>query len=130
MFTGGLGFHYGAEKLGTLTVPAGSGNSKRQIRFMQDFGTTIIHSIPSYALHLFSVFQDLDVDPKRDLHLKIAYLGAEPHSEHTRRRVEEMFGVQAYNSYGLSEMNGPGVAFECPEQHGMRSSAEKGLTKW
>jgi len=119
MFTGGLGLHYGAEKLGTLTVPAGSGNSKRQVRFMQDFGTTIIHAIPSYALHLFSVFEELGVDPKRDLHLKIAYLGAEPHSDHTRKRVEEELGVQAYNSYGLSEMYGPGVAFECPEQHGM-----------
>lgn len=119
MFTGGLGFHYGAEKLGTLTVPAGSGNSKRQIHFMQDFGTTIIHAIPSYALHLFSVFEEVGVDPKRDLHLKIAYLGAEPHSDHTRKRVEEGLGVRAYNSYGLSEMYGPGVAFECPEQHGM-----------
>ncbi len=119
MFTGGLGFHYGAEKLGTLTVPAGSGNSKRQIHFMQDFGTTIIHVIPSYALHLFSVFEELGVDPKHDLHLKIAYLGAEPHSEHTRKRVEEGLGVRAYNSYGLSEMYGPGVAFECPEQNGM-----------
>ena len=119
MFTGGLGFHYGAEKLGTLTVPAGSGNSKRQIRFMQDFGTSVIHAIPSYALHLFSVFEDVGVDPKRDLQLKIAFLGAEPHSDHTRKRVEEGLGVRAYNSYGLSEMYGPGVAFECPEQHGM-----------
>jgi phenylacetate-CoA ligase len=86
---------------------------------MQDFGTTVIHAIPSYALHLFSVFEELGVDPKRDLHLKIAYLGAEPHSDHTRKRVEEGLGVHAYNSYGLSEMYGPGVAFECTEQHGM-----------
>jgi phenylacetate-CoA ligase len=119
MFTGGLGFHYGAEKLGVLTVPAGSGNSKRQIQFMKDFSTTIIHSIPSYALHLFSVFAELGMEPKRDLHLKIGYLGAEPYTEHTRRRVEEMFGMRVYNSYGLSEMYGPGVAFECPEQDGM-----------
>lgn len=119
MFTGGLGFHYGAELLGVLTLPAGSGNSKRQIRFMQDFQTTILHVIPSYALHLLSVFQDVDVDPKKDLHLKIVYLGAEPHSDHTRRRVEEALGVRAYNSYGLSEMYGPGVAFECHEQKGM-----------
>jgi phenylacetate-CoA ligase len=119
MFTGGLGFHYGAECLGVLTVPAGSGNSKRQIRFMQDFSTTIVHIIPSYALHLLSVFEEIGLDPTKDLHLKIAYLGAEPHSEHTRRRVEEALGVRAYNSYGLSEMYGPGVAFECPEQNGM-----------
>ena len=119
MFTGGLGFHYGAEKLGTLTVPSGSGNSKRQVQFMKDFGTTIIHAIPSYALHLFSIFEELGVDPKRDLHLRIAYLGAEPYSEHTRQRVETALGVKVYNSYGLSEMYGPGVAFECPEQEGM-----------
>lgn len=119
MFTGGLGLHYGAEKLGALTVPAGSGNSKRQIRFMQDFGTSVIHAIPSYALHLFSVFEEVGVEPKRDLWLKIAFLGAEPHSDRTRKRVEDGLGVRAYNSYGLSEMYGPGVAFECPEQHGM-----------
>ena len=119
MFTGGLGFHYGAERLGMLTVPAGSGNSKRQIRFMKDFGTTTIHIIPSYALHLMSVFEELGIDPKKDLHLKIAFLGAEPHSDYTRKRVEEAFGVKAFNSYGLSEMYGPGVAFECPEQQGL-----------
>jgi phenylacetate-CoA ligase len=119
MFTGGLGFHYGAERLGTLTVPAGTGNSRRQIKFMKDFGTTVIHAIPSYALHLLSVFEEAGIDPKRDLHLKIAYLGAEPYSEHTRERVEEGLGAKVFNSYGLSEMSGPGVAFECPEQHGM-----------
>ncbi len=119
MFTGGLGFHYGAEKLGILTIPSGSGNSKRQVHFMQDFDTSVIHAIPSYALHLLSVFEELGVDPKRDLHLRIAFLGAEPHSEHTRRRVEDGLGVKAFNSYGLSEMYGPGVAFECPEQQGM-----------
>ena len=119
MFTGGLGFHYGAERLGVLTVPAGSGNSKRQIRFMKDFETTILHIIPSYALHLLSVFEEEGVNPKTDLCLKTVYLGAEPHSEHTRRRIEDALGVKAYNSYGLSEMYGPGVAFECPEQHGL-----------
>ncbi len=119
MFTGGLGFHYGAERLGVLTVPAGSGNSKRQIRFMKDFSTTLLHIIPSYALHLLSVFEEEGVNPKTDLCLKIVYLGAEPHSEHTRRRIETALGVKAYNSYGLSEMYGPGVAFECPEQQGL-----------
>ncbi len=118
MFTGGLGFHYGAELLGMLTVPAGSGNSKRQIHYMKDFQTTVLHIIPSYALHMISVFEEEKVNP-RDLHLRIAFLGAEPHTEHTRKRVEEAFGVKAFNSYGLSEMYGPGVAFECPEQHGM-----------
>ena len=119
MFTGGLGFHYGSELLGMLTVPAGSGNSKRQIHFMRDFGASVLHIIPSYALHMISVFAEEGVNPKTDLRLRIVFLGAEPHTEHTRRRVEEAFGVKAYNSYGLSEMYGPGVAFECQEQDGL-----------
>ena len=119
LFTGGLGFHYGAEKIGALTIPAGAGNSKRQIQLMQDFGTTAIHIIPSYALHLFNVFEKVEVDPEKDTKVKIAFLGAEPHSEKMRRKIEELYGFKAYNSYGLSEMNGPGVAFECPSQGGM-----------
>lgn len=119
LFTGGLGLHYGAEKLGALTIPAGSGNSRRQISLMMDFGTTVVHIIPSYALRLAGVFEELGLDPKKDTRLKIALIGAEPHSEAIRRRVEEIYGFSAFNSYGLSEMNGPGVAFECPEQNGM-----------
>lgn len=119
LFTGGLGFHYGAEKLGALVIPAGAGNSKRQIQLMQDFGTTTVHVIPSYALHLSSVFEEVGVDPRNDTQLKIAFLGAEPHSEKTREKIEEFYGIKAYNSYGLSEMDGPGVAFECRHQNGM-----------
>jgi len=119
LFTGGLGFHYGAEKLGALVIPAGAGNSKRQIQIMQDFGTTVMHVIPSYALHLFSVFEEVGVDPGNDTQLRIAFLGAEPHSEKTREKIEEFYGIKAYNSYGLSEMDGPGVAFECQFQNGM-----------
>jgi phenylacetate-CoA ligase len=119
LFTGGLGFHYGAEKLGALVIPAGSGNSKRQIQLMQDFETTVVHIIPSYALHLSTVFAEMGVDPHRDTKLKIAFLGAEPHSEKMRRKIEDLYGFKAFNSYGLSEMNGPGVAFECQEQNGM-----------
>jgi len=114
LFTGGLGFHYGAEKVGTLVIPAGAGNSKRQIQLMRDFGTTAIHIIPSYALHLYSTFEEMKIDPKTDTSLKFAFLGAEPHSEKTRLKIEELYGLKAFNSYGLSEMNGPGVAFECP----------------
>jgi phenylacetate-CoA ligase len=119
LFTGGLGFHYGAEKVGALVIPAGAGNSKRQIQLMRDFDTTVIHIIPSYALHLYTVFGEMDLDPKKDTKLKIAFIGAEPHSEKTRKRIEEFYGIKAYNSYGLSEMNGPGVAFECPCQTGL-----------
>ncbi len=118
LFTGGLGLHYGAERVGALTIPAGSGNSKKQISLMQDFSTTVIHIIPSYALRLAATFGKMGVDP-RGLPLRIAVLGAEPHSEAIRRRIEDTYGLKAYNSYGLSEMNGPGVAFECTEQDGM-----------
>ena len=117
LFTGGLGFHYGAERLGALTIPAGAGNSKRQVQLMQHFGTTAIHIIPSYALFLLTTFAELNVDP-RDLPLRLAYIGAEPYSAATRQRLEESYGLKAYNCYGLSELNGPGVAFECPEQNG------------
>ncbi len=118
LFTGGLGIHYGAEKLGCLTIPAGAGNSKRQIKLLRDFRVSALHIIPSYALHLASVFDELGLDP-RELHLKIALIGAEPHTEEIRQRIQDIYQVQAYNSYGLSEMNGPGVAFECPYQNGM-----------
>ena len=118
LFTGGLGFHYGAERLGALTIPAGAGNSRRQVQLMQQFNTTAIHIIPSYALYLLATFESAGVDP-RELPLRLAFIGAEPHTGDVRRRIEEAYGLKAYNSYGLSELNGPGVAFECPEQNGM-----------
>ena len=86
---------------------------------MMDFATTAIHVIPSYALHLSIVFTELKVDPRKDTKVKIAFLGAEPHTEKMRKKIEEIYGYKAFNSYGLSEMNGPGVAFECPYQEGM-----------
>jgi phenylacetate-CoA ligase len=119
MFTGGLGFQYGAEKLGMLTVPAAAGNSLRQIKFIKDFGTTAIHAVPSYVTRLYEVMKEEGVDPRRDTKLKVLAIGAEPHSEEQRKRIEEMMGVKAYNSFGMSEMCGPGVGFECPEQNGM-----------
>ncbi len=119
LFTGGLGLHYGAERIGTMVIPAGSGNSKRQVQLMRDFKTTVIHIIPSYAMYLLEVFQELGVDPSRDTDLRIAILGAEPHTEGLRRRVEEAYGLEAFNCYGLSEMCGPGVAFECPAKQGL-----------
>lgn len=118
LFTGGLGIHYGAEHLGCLTIPAGAGNSKRQIKLIQDFNVTAVHIIPSYALYFASFLEEEGIDP-RALPIKRALIGAEPHTEETRRRIEEVLDIKAYNSYGLSEMNGPGVAFECVEQNGM-----------
>ena len=119
MFTGGLGFQYGAERLGMLTVPAAAGNTKRQLKFITDFGTTALHAIPSYVTRLYEVMQEMGIDPQRDTKLKTLVIGAEPHSEEQRRRIEEMMGVKAYNSFGMSEMCGPGVAFECQEQNGL-----------
>ncbi|MDR1114950.1 MAG: phenylacetate--CoA ligase [Tannerella sp.] len=119
MFTGGLGFQYGAEKLGALTVPAAAGNSKRQIKFIMDFGTTALHIIPSYATRLAEIFQDMNINPRTDTKLRVFCMGAEPHSEEQRLRIEKLLGVKAYNCFGMSEMNGPGVAFECTEQKGL-----------
>ncbi len=119
MFTGGLGFQYGAERLGAMTVPAAAGNSKRQVKFIMDFGTTALHAIPSYATRLAEVFFEMGMDPKKDTKLTTLCIGAEPHSEEQRRRIEELLGVKAYNCFGMSEMNGPGVAFECTEQNGL-----------
>ncbi len=118
MFTGGLGIHNGAERLGALMVPAATGNSPRQIKFITDFGTTAIHAIPSYAIRLAEVFKEQGVDP-RATSLKTLIIGAEPHTEEQRQKIEELLGVKAYNCFGMSEMSGPGVAFECQEQDGL-----------
>jgi len=118
LFTGGLGIHYGAERLGCLTIPAGAGNTKRQIKLITDFNVTAVHIIPSYALHLANVLRDMGVDPA-SLPVRFALVGAEPYTEAARRRLEDIFDMKVYNSYGLSEMNGPGVAFECTEQNGL-----------
>ena len=119
MFTGALVTHYGAEKVGCLVIPAGPGNSERQLMLMQDFRTTFIHLTPSYALYLATFLEKHGVDPRRDLALRKAFVGAEPYTDETRRKIEAGLGLDVYNSYGLSEMNGPGVAFECEQKHGM-----------
>lgn len=119
LFTGALVMHYGAEKVGALVIPAGPGNTDRQISLMRDFGTTAVHITPSYSLYLASSLQEKGIDPGRDLNLRRAYLGAEPYSEETRRKIEYIYGIDVYNSYGLTEMNGPGVAFECLCKNGM-----------
>jgi len=112
LFTGGLGLHYGAERVGMMVIPIGGGNTKKQIQTMKDFKTTVVHATPSYLLHINSVLGESGVGVD-DLCLRKAFIGAEPHSENIRMKIEELFHIDAYNSYGLSEMNGPGVAFEC-----------------
>lgn len=119
LFTGGLMMHYGAEKLGCLVIPSGPGTSERQFMLMQDFQTTAVHILPSYALYFAGFLERKGLDPRRDLSLRKAFVGAEPHTEETRRRIEDIFNVEVYNSYGLTEMNGPGVAFECERKAGM-----------
>jgi len=119
MFTGALVTHYGAEKVGCLVIPAGPGNSERQVMLMQDFRTTFIHLTPSYALYLATFLEKHNINPRRDLALRKAFVGAEPYSEATRRKIEDGLALDVYNSYGLSEMNGPGVAFECENKSGM-----------
>ncbi|MHC5173352.1 MAG: phenylacetate--CoA ligase family protein [Planctomycetota bacterium] len=112
LFTGGLGLHYGAERVGMTVIPVGGGNTQRQVQIMKDFKTTVLHITPSYLLHIHSKLDSFNTRPE-DLHIERAFLGAEPYSENTRLKLEALYGMHAYNSYGLSEMNGPGVAFEC-----------------
>lgn len=118
LFTGGLGLHYGAERVGMTVIPVGGGNTKRQIQIMKDFRTTVLHITPSYLLHIHSKLAEFGTELSQ-LCLRKAFVGAEPHSENTRLKLEELFRIDAYNSYGLSEMNGPGVAFECVYKNGM-----------
>jgi phenylacetate-CoA ligase len=118
LFTGGLGLHQGGEEVGMLVIPAGAGNTTRQFRMMQDYGTTVLHATPSFLLHLETKMKEAGVK-RESLSLKRAFAGAEPYSEDTRRRIEALLKIDVYNSYGLSEMNGPGVAFECQCKEGL-----------
>lgn len=119
LFTGALVMHYGAEKVGCLVIPAGPGNSERQLMLMQDFKTTALHVTPSYALYFADFLEKKGINPRTDLSLRRAFVGAEPYTEATRLKIEAALGIRVFNSYGLSEMNGPGVAFECDRQQGM-----------
>jgi phenylacetate-CoA ligase len=118
LFTGGLGLHYGAERVGMMIIPIGGGNTKRQLNVLKDFQTTVLHITPSYLLHIYSQLGHYNISLE-ELAIKKAYLGAEPYSENTKNKIEELMGIDVYNSYGLSEMNGPGVAFECEHKCGM-----------
>ena len=119
LFTGGLVMHYGAEKVGCMVIPSGPGTSERQLMMMQDFGTTVIHVTPSYAFYFADFLEKKGIDARAALTLRKAFVGAEPYTEETRRKIEAALGVDVYDSYGLTEMNGPGVAFECEGKSGM-----------
>ena len=118
LFTGGLGAHYGAERVGAAVVPASVGNTQRQIRSMHDFGTTHLCCTPSYALYIAETIEEnkLDID---DFKLEAGVFGAEPWTEEMRREIERRLHIKAYDIYGLSEIIGPGVAYECECQKGM-----------
>jgi phenylacetate-CoA ligase len=119
LFTGGLGFHYGALAIGATIVPTSAGNTRRQIELMRDFGTTVLACTPSYALYLAEYAKDeMGIDPQR-LKLKVGSFGAEMWTEQMRKEIEKRFGIKAYNVYGLTEIIGPGVAHECPAQEGL-----------
>jgi phenylacetate-CoA ligase len=118
LFTGGLGLHQGGEEVGRLVIPVGPGNTARQFMMMQDYGTTVLHATPSFLLHLETKMREAGVE-RSSLFLKRAFAGAEPYSEDTRKRIESLLKIDVFNSYGLSEMNGPGVAFEFQCKEGM-----------
>ena len=118
LFTGGMGLHYGAEKLGATVIPVSTGNTHRQVQIIQDFGSSVICCTPSYALYIAETLEEMGVDPGT-LHLKAGLFGAEPWTEKMRQEIERRLKIRAYDIYGLSEVMGPGVAYDCCAQNGM-----------
>ena len=118
LFTGGLGYHYGAERLGATVIPVSGGNTDRQIMLMRDFGTTVVFSTPTYFLHVLDRAEELGVD-LRQMTLRIGFFGAEPWTEEMRRRIEQAAGIKAFDLYGLSEIVGPGISVDCVHQNGL-----------
>ncbi len=118
MFTGGFGLHYGLERVGATVIPASSGNSERQMMYLQDFGTTVLVCTPSYALYLAEIADELGID-RQKLKLRLGLFGGEGHTPEMRREIETRWGITATENYGLSEITGPGVSGECTEQDGM-----------
>jgi phenylacetate-CoA ligase len=118
LFTGGLGLHYGAEKLGATAIPVSSGNTNRQIQILQDFGSDIICCTPSYAMFIGETLKEKGIDPK-ELPLRAGIFGAEAWSENMRKEIEKSLDIKAYDIYVISDIGGPGVAYECSEQNGM-----------
>jgi len=128
LFTGGFGLNGGSQKVGCLTLPMSSGNTERQIQFMQDLHSTIICCTPSYAAYIGETVKEMGLKPE-DLDLKAGIFGAEPWTEEMRRDIEKSLGIKAYDIYGLTESTGPGVAFECEEQTGMHINEDHFLAE-
>ena len=123
LFTGGLGLHYGAEKIGATVVPVSGGNTKRQVQLLKDFKATVLCCTPSYALYIADEMAELGVT-KEELSLRVGIFGAEPWSEEMRKQIEERLGLKAYDIYGLSEIIGPGVSMDCECQCGLHIMAD------
>ncbi|MBZ4645761.1 MAG: coenzyme synthetase [Clostridia bacterium] len=123
LFTGGLGVHYGAERIGASVIPISGGNTKRQVQIMKDFGTTILACTPSYALFLAETLEEMGIS-KEELKLKAGVFGAEPWTNNMRKEIESKLGIIAIDIYGLSEVIGPGVAYECACQNGLHISED------
>jgi phenylacetate-CoA ligase len=119
LFTGGIGFHYGAQKIGAAIVPISGGMTQRQIKLMNDLGATVLCCTPSFAVYLAETMIKEDMDPKKDLKLRIGLFGAEPWSDKIRERIEADLGIEAYDVYGLTELCGPGVSIECNQHKGL-----------
>jgi phenylacetate-CoA ligase len=119
LFTGGLGFHLGAQEIGATVVPVSAGLTRRQIEIMQDFGSTVLNCTPSYALVLAEEAAEMGVDLSQDTRLRVGFFGAEPWTERMREEIEAKLGLEAYDSYGLAEIIGPGVSIECPYHVGL-----------
>jgi phenylacetate-CoA ligase len=119
LFTGGLGFHYGAQKIGTTIIPISGGMTQRQIKLMKDLGSTVLCCTPSYAIYIAEAMAQEGVNPGRDLKLKMGLFGAEPWSEKIRERIEKELEIEAFDIYGLTELCGPGVSVECKEHNGL-----------
>ncbi len=128
LFTGGFGLNGGSQKVGCLTLPMSSGNTERQIQFMQDLHSTIICCTPSYAAYIGETLKEMGLSPD-DIDLKAGIFGAEPWTEEMRRDIEKSLGIKAYDIYGLTESTGPGVAFECEEQTGMHINEDHFLAE-
>ena len=118
LFTGGLGLHYGTEKLGATAIPVSSGNTKRQVQILQDFGSDFLCCTPSYAMFIGETIRDMGIDPK-SLKLRGGIFGAEPWTDNMRKEIERLLDIKAYDIYGLSEIAGPGVSYDCECQNGM-----------
>ncbi|WP_061213855.1 phenylacetate--CoA ligase family protein [Syntrophomonas wolfei] len=128
LFTGGLGIHYGAERIGASVIPTSGGNTRRQVMLMQDFGTTLLTCTPSYALFMHEAMLEGGIEPN-DLKLKAGVFGAEPWSESMRREIENKLGINAFDIYGLSEIIGPGVAIECSCKNGLHIAEDHFLAE-